>query len=353
MERLDLNDFWRDKRVLITGHTGFKGSWLTLWLTALGARVTGLSLEPESDLFDTLGVEQDIAHVIGDICEPETVRACVAKHDPEVTFHMAAQSLVLRGYREPHRTWNTNVMGSVNVMEALLPLAGRRSVVMVTTDKVYANDEQGRAYRETDRLGGHDPYSASKAAMEIAVESWRKSFAGKGDIRIASARAGNVIGGGDWAENRMVPDVVRALQAGDPVKVRNPDAVRPWQHVLEPLRGYMTLAERLLVDDDPVLQSPFNFGPSEEGIRRVRDLVTAALAIWPGRWEEMPNPDANAHEAQLLTLSTAKAEEVLGHRSRWSFETGGDATLRWYKAVFDGQSAREVSLAQLRDYGAL
>jgi CDP-glucose 4,6-dehydratase len=353
LENLEMSDFWRGKRVLVTGHTGFKGSWLSLWLSSVGAKVTGLSLEPESPFFDALGVEREINHIIGDICEPETLRKCVAENDPEVVFHMAAQSLVLRGYRAPQRTWETNVMGTLNVLEALRTLTGTRAVIMVTTDKVYANDEQGRPYQETDKLGGHDPYSSSKAAMEIVVESWRKSFFVETGIRVATVRAGNVIGGGDWAENRVIPDVARALQAGAAIVVRNPDAVRPWQHVLEPLRGYMTLAERMYLDEDPALQGPFNFGPSEDGMRCVRDLVNAALEVWPGRWEQMENADDSAHEAKLLTLCTAKAERVLGHVSRWSFEAGVAATINWYKAVSEGRCARDVSLAQLRDYGAL
>ncbi len=346
-----MSAFWQGKRVLITGHTGFKGSWLTLWLTELGAEVTGLALQPDSPFFGTLDLERRITHKIGDICASDTVAQAVAETDPEITFHMAAQSLVLQAYETPFETWSTNVMGSLRVMEALRGLKGPRAVVMITTDKVYANDETGRAFAETDPLGGHDPYSASKAAMEIAVESWRKSFFGDTDIRMASARAGNVIGGGDWAENRIVPDIARALAAGTPITVRNPDAVRPWQHVLEPLRGYMTLAEKLFTSNEISLRSQFNFGPPDEGIRCVRDVVDTALQTWPGTWHDASGGPAK-HEAKTLTLSTDKTRSLLGHGAKWRFEESVAQTIRWYKAVADGQPARAVSLEQLQRYEA-
>ncbi len=346
-----MTDFWREKRVLITGHTGFKGSWLSLWLTQLGAKVTGLSLEPESAFFPSLRLEGEITHLIGDIRDPETVERAVVASNPDVVFHMAAQSLVLRGYEKPVETWNTNVMGSLNLMQALRNLNELCAVVMVATDKVYANDERAHPFRETDPLGGYDPYSSSKAAMEIAVDSWRKSYFLGSNIRMASARAGNVIGGGDWAENRIVPDIARALEAGIPIEVRNPNAVRPWQHVLEPLRGYMTLAEKLFISDEQQFQAAFNFGPSSSGVRSVRDVVKTALSVWPGTWNDVSGTVA-AHEAGVLTLATDKAEEVLNHHPRWTFEQGVRETMNWYRAVSDGSGARETTLDQLQSYGA-
>lgn len=344
-----MNHFWHDKRVLITGHTGFKGSWLSLWLTTLGARVTGLALEPEGALFMSLGLENEMRHLIGDIRNPGIVTKALEACDPEITFHMAAQSLVLRGYDQPIDTWATNVMGSLNMMEAIRALKGPRAVVMVTTDKVYANNEQALPFSENDPLGGHDPYSSSKAAMEIAIDSWRKSFLVNTDIRLASARAGNVIGGGDWAENRIFPDIARALADGTPIEVRNPDAVRPWQHVLEPLRGYMTLAERLWLSDAPDLRTAFNFGPHPEGMRSVRDVVNAALDVWDGSWKDTSTNTAR-YEAKVLKLATQKSEDLLDHRPVWNFEKSVKAAMEWYKAVADGSSPRDISLKQLQDY---
>ncbi|MFK7746406.1 MAG: CDP-glucose 4,6-dehydratase [Roseobacter sp.] len=347
-----MNEFWKGKRVLITGHTGFKGSWLALWLQQLGAHVTGLSLAPETPFFDTLDLGECLDHHVGDIRDIETVRGIVAQCDPQIVFHMAAQSLVLRSYSLPLETWGTNVTGSLHLMEAMRTLSGPRAVVMVTTDKVYANDEQSRAFSEEDQLGGHDPYSASKAAMEIAIDSWRKSFLSKTDVRMASARAGNVIGGGDWAENRIVPDIARALAAGAAIEVRSPDAIRPWQHVLEPLRGYMNLAEQLYTSDDTTFQGAFNFGPADDGVRSVRDVVETALAAWPGKWKDTSGGTV-PHEAGVLTLSTQKAQRVLGHVGKWTFEQSVQASMSWYRAVAEGGDVRQITLQQLKAYDSL
>jgi len=346
--------FWDGKRVLITGHTGFKGSWLSLWLEQAGAQVFGLALEPygSCSLFGELGLAASIDHMVGDIRDADLVAARVKGVQPHVVFHLAAQSLVLAGYDNPLMTWQTNVLGSAHVIEALRRYAKPCAVVMVTTDKVYENLEDGRAYREGDALGGHDPYSASKAAMEIAVSSWRKSFLGNTAIRMASARAGNVIGGGDWAENRIMPDIVRSLARGDDISVRNPGAVRPWQHVLEPLAGYITLAERLWVSDDPALQSGFNFGPSPSEARPVRDLVTTALQHWPGKWHDISTPGAH-HEAALLGLDTTKARDILKVRPRWNFEQAVEHTIKWYRAANAGASIIDQTRAQIRDFETL
>ncbi|TKZ15779.1 CDP-glucose 4,6-dehydratase [Shimia litoralis] len=349
-----MSDFWSGKRVLVSGHTGFKGSWLSFWLNKLGADVAGLALSPDTNpaLFDQMGIEALVDHMIGDIRDADLVARRVAEVQPDLVFHLAAQPLVIESYATPLETWQTNVMGSCHVMQAIRQLSGRCAVVMVTTDKVYENLEDGRPYNEQHSLGGHDPYSASKAAMEFAVSSWRRSFLGGTNIRMASARAGNVIGGGDWAANRIVPDIVRALSRGKPIEVRNPDAVRPWQHVLEPLAGYLVLAERLWTSDDPVYQSGFNFGPDPQDARPVRDVVTEALRHWPGRWNDVSPEDA-VHEAGLLSLDPAKSEALLGVKPRWSFEQTIEKTINWYRSVGDGKSAAEVTEAQLSDFGGL
>jgi CDP-glucose 4,6-dehydratase len=346
--------FWRGRRVLVTGHTGFKGSWLTLWLSTLGADVAGFALEPDTSpsLFLQLGLTDAIDHRIGDVRDARAIADRVAEVRPEVVIHMAAQPLVRRSYAEPVLTWQTNVMGTVHLLEALRPIDRPCAVVIVTTDKVYENREWVHAYRETDRLGGHDPYSSSKAACELATDTWRNSFfAGRSPVRIASARAGNVIGGGDWAEDRIVPDLVRALAAGRPVTVRNPASVRPWQHVLDPLSGYLTLARNLFESDDPALQSAFNFGPDAADSRTVRDLVDEAFATWPGTAAYGDELSA-VHEARLLTLATSKARAILGWSPTWGFRRAVADTIDWYRAMHDGASPNSLSVAQVETFEA-
>jgi len=350
-------DFWGGKRVLVTGHTGFKGAWLSLWLLERGARVTGVALSPETEpsLFAQLGLAERLEHYELDIRDGAALRRVVQDAAPDVVFHLAAQALVLRSYREPARTWETNVMGTLNVLEALRGLEGPVAAVMVTTDKVYENKEWEFAYRETDPLGGHDPYSASKAAMEILVSSWRRSFlAPEGrNIRVATARAGNVIGGGDWAENRILPDIARALSAGEAVRVRNPYAVRPWQHVLEPLSGYMLLAERMHESGDVTYQDAFNFGPAAGDERTVREVVEEALRHWSGRWEDASTPEA-PHEAGRLALAADRACQRLGWKPRWKFATAIAETIGWYRAALEAPSADIATLTRdcLRRYEA-
>ncbi|MFM7087495.1 MAG: CDP-glucose 4,6-dehydratase [Cyanobium sp.] len=358
-------EFWRGRRVWLTGHTGFKGSWLALWLLELGARVSGIGLAPDSDphLFVQLGLADRLCHHIADIRDPAALRQLAAAAEPEIVLHLAAQPLVRRSYRDPLATWATNVMGSLHLLEALRQRSSPCAVVMVTTDKVYANREWDHGYRESDRLGGHDPYSASKAAAELAIASWRASFCGSAahqtpHLAIATARAGNVIGGGDWAEDRIVPDAVRALIAGTPIQVRHPAATRSWQHVLEPLGGYLLLAERLFQgqcsDAAPAgllpLADAFNFGPSLESNRPVRDLVEAALQHWPGQWQDLTDPDS-PHEAGRLHLQIDLAHHQLGWRPRWSFATTVARTLGWYHAVHHGhRSAEAACLDDLATY---
>jgi len=358
-----MHEFWADRRVLLTGHTGFKGSWLALWLSELGARVTGVGLKPDTipNLFGQLELARRLErHHLADIRDAQALAQIVQACQPEVVFHLAAQPLVRRSYRDPLGTWATNVQGSLHVLEALKPLQQPCAVVMVTTDKVYENQEWDYGYRESDRLGGHDPYSASKAAAELAIASWRASFCGVAphqspQLAIATARAGNVIGGGDWAEDRIVPDAMRALAAGQPVPVRNPNATRPWQHVLEPLGGYLRLAEALAVAQASHSQpnqycDAFNFGPLLEANRPVRQLIDAALQHWPGACNDLSGSGA-VHEAGRLHLQIDKAHHQLGWQPRWPFATTVKRTVGWYQAVHEGFSPMDCCMNDLQQYG--
>jgi CDP-glucose 4,6-dehydratase len=312
-------------------------------------------------LFGELGLDQvsgnadwgHLHHRFGDLRDLKALQQMVAEAEPEVVLHLAAQPLVRRSYRDPLGTWATNVQGSLHLLEALRPLQHKCAVVMVTTDKVYANREWDYGYREEDRLGGHDPYSASKAAAELAIASWRASFCGTGahqspHLAIATARAGNVIGGGDWAEDRVVPDAMRALAADEPIPVRRREATRPWQHVLDPLGGYLLLAEQLAANGD-AFASAFNFGPSLEANRPVQELVEAALQHWPGDWQDLSDPDA-PHEAGRLHLQIDKAHHQLGWRPRWDFATTVARTVAWYRAVHEGAGAMDCCIADLKAF---
>jgi CDP-glucose 4,6-dehydratase len=353
--------FWQGRRVLLTGHTGFKGAWLLLWLQKLGASVWGYALEadPAPNLFRQLaklrsaGEPHGWQHEEGDLADLSSLKKLVDICQPEVVLHLAAQPLVRRSYRDPLGTWATNVQGSLHLLEALKPLEHHCAVVMVTTDKVYENREWPHGYRECDRLGGHDPYSASKAAAELAIASWRASFCGTAvhqtpHLRIATARAGNVIGGGDWAEDRIVPDAMRALAAGKAIAVRRPDATRPWQHVLEPLGGYLLLAE-LLAKTGHAYASAFNFGPNAEANRSVQELVDEALRHWPGSWSKQ-SAHQSLHEAGLLQLEISKARQQLGWQPRWDFATTVELTVEWYRKVHEGACPIECCLADLKSY---
>ncbi|MEM7441507.1 MAG: CDP-glucose 4,6-dehydratase [Pseudomonadota bacterium] len=346
-----VSTFWAGKRVLVTGHTGFKGSWLSTWLQELGAHVYGLALAPVTDpsLFDELGLAGVIDHKVGDIRDAETVTDRVKNARPDVVFHLAAQPLVLASYAEPLVNWDANVMGTAHVLDALRKLQKPCAAVMITTDKVYENPDSGEAFAENARLGGHDPYAASKAACEILISSYRASFFGDHPVRVTSARAGNVIGGGDWAENRILPDIIRALAAGQPIPVRNPTATRPWQHVLEPLSGYLRLAEAAYTGAPHA--PAYNFGPDPDDTRPVRDVVETALQTWPGSWEDRSDPKAHK-ESKNLSLSIDLAKRDLGYSPRWAFDEGVARTVRWYKAVTEGGDAAAIIRSQIRDFGA-
>lgn len=349
---------YRDKTVFVTGHSGFKGSWLCLWLERLGARVVGYSLAPptQPSLFEQAHIAEGIEHNIGDVRDAEMLRAALADAKPDFVFHLAAQPLVIDSYSAPAETFATNVTGSINLMEAVRASGMRGAVVMVTTDKVYLNREWEHAYREGDPLGGHDPYSASKAAMEIAVASWRDSFFAPADearhgVRIATARAGNVIGGGDWSANRLLPDLMRALAGNGQPTLRNPGSLRPWQHVLEPLAGYLWLGARLAGPGGERFAEAWNFGPQPADVRSVGELADAVLAAWGSSdWTDATQAEA-LHEAGLLRLAIDKAVGRLGWRPVWDFAETARRTASWYKAVgANPEQARETTLADLEAY---
>jgi CDP-glucose 4,6-dehydratase len=350
---------FRGKKVFVTGHTGFKGSWLAQWLLELGATVHGYALIPETtpSLFDQLGLAHRLEHEIADIRDAETVKKSLLNFQPDFVFHLAAQPLVRRSYQIPVETYETNVNGTIHVLEALRALSNPCSAVIVTTDKCYENHESGRAYEETDPLGGHDPYSSSKAMAEIVTAAYRSSYFQDHPVCIATARAGNVIGGGDWAEDRIVPDAMRALNQGMQISVRNPFAVRPWQHVLEPLGGYLTLASALSLpttDNQQLatssLCSAYNFGPGPDSNRTVADLVKEILKHHSGAWQDASDPTA-LHEASLLNLSIEKADRLLNWQPKWKFEETIQKTVFWYDAVSSQEATPlELTNRQIAEY---
>ena len=344
---------WRGRRVLLTGHTGFKGSWLALWLTDLGAEVTGFALPPPTtpSLFDRGRMGEMVSHVEGDVRDAAAVDAVVREARPEIVFHLAAQPLVRHSYQEPVETFATNVMGTVHVLDAVRRIGGVRAVIAITTDKCYENREWVWPYRESDPMGGHDPYSSSKGCAELAIAAYRSSFfAGGGDsAAIASVRAGNVIGGGDWAADRLVPDIIRALEAGKRPLIRSPNSIRPWQHVLEALGGYLLLAERLL-DGEGALACAFNFGPGEADTRPVRWIVERMLTMWDGAsgWDQPSS--VQPHEATTLKLDCSKAREELGWRPALDLAASLRLVVDWHRATGNGEDARGVTLGQIREY---
>ncbi|KAF0208849.1 MAG: CDP-glucose 4 [Actinobacteria bacterium] len=349
--RTSFGGAFADKRVLLTGHTGFKGAWLSRWLLDLGAQVTGYALEPDTtpSLYSDLDLRALMDSRIGDIRDADRLSAVLTEVRPEVVFHLAAQPLVRRSYAEPKYTFETNVLGTVNLLEAVRASADCRVVVNVTTDKVYANPETGDAFDEACPLGGFDPYSASKAASELVTAAYRDSFFSAPDMAaLATARAGNVIGGGDWAVDRLVPDCTRALLAGDPVVVRNPGSTRPWQHVLDPLSGYLRLGSVLLGDRS--LAGAFNFGPDPAAVRSVGELADEFVSVWgSGSWSA-PDTGVHPHEAAQLRLAIAKAGRELQWSPLWDFDTAVERTAAWYRAYCAGESASDLVEADLGAY---
>jgi CDP-glucose 4,6-dehydratase len=348
--------FWRGKKVFLTGHTGFKGSWMSLWLQSLGAEVTGYSLEPPTSpsLFETASVASGMRSITGDVCDLLHVERAMADCKPDIVFHMAAQSLVRVSYKDPILTYQTNVMGTANLLEAVRGIKSVSAVLVITTDKCYENRNSSEGYREIDALGGRDPYSNSKACAELVVSAYRSSFFGAAArnarcVGVASARSGNVIGGADWAQDRLVPDIVRAFADGKMLKIRNPDAIRPWQYVLEPLRGYLMLAQKLY-EDGANFSSGWNFGPDPNDVHSVRWLVEEIASAWgsPVGWEI--DEGEHPHEAQLLQLDCSKAAQQLGWRPVLSLPEALAMTIEEYRHFLRGKNVREKCLEQILAY---
>jgi CDP-glucose 4,6-dehydratase len=358
MEDVDMkafvqSDFWQDKRVLLTGHTGFKGGWLALWLQSMGAHVRGIALPPPAapSLFGVAHVGEGMDHCIGDIRDYSTLRPLVVDFQPEIVFHLAAQPLVRRSYRLPIETYATNVMGTVHILEAARDAGSVRAIVNITTDKCYENREWLWGYRENEPMGGHDPYSSSKGCAELVSSAYRRSFLEAAGIGLGTARAGNVIGGGDWAEDRLVPDILRALQDNQTVRIRNPHAIRPWQHVLEPLSGYLLLAKRLYAGNTADAEA-WNFGPRDEDARPVQWIVERLCAAWGGSSNWTPQPGEHPHEAGWLKLDISKARQRLHWAPRWTLDTALVHTAEWHRAWLDGHDMRAVCLRQISAYTA-
>lgn len=345
--------FWRGKRVVLTGHTGFKGSWLSLWLQAMGAQVRGIAMAPPTrpSLFEVARVADGMDACTADIRDLGAIRSLMTDFQPEVVIHMAAQALVRQSYRDPVDNFATNVMGTVHVLEAARQCSSVRTIVNVTTDKCYENRERDWGYREDEALGGHDPYSSSKACAELVSAAYRKSFLREAGIALATARAGNVVGGGDWAEDRLVPDILRALEAGAPARIRHPQALRPWQHVLEPLSGYLVLAERLCAKGQEAAQA-WNFGPRDEDARPVAWLASALCERWGGAASWVPQADAGPHEAGRLMLDITQARERLGWQPRWSLAQALDHIVDWHQAWRRSEDMRALCLKQIAAYDA-
>jgi CDP-glucose 4,6-dehydratase len=347
-------DFWRGKRIFLTGHTGFKGGWLSLWLQAMGAEVHGYALQPPTSpaMFDVAAVGRDMADsTIADIRDADSLRTAMQSARPEIVFHLAAQPLVRYSYDQPAETYAVNVMGTVNLFEAIRTTPGVRAVVNVTSDKCYENREWVWGYRENEAMGGFDPYSSSKGCAELVTSAYRRSFLEAEGVALASARAGNVIGGGDWAVDRLIPDFLRAMDAGETLTIRSPLATRPWQHVLEPLSGYLMLAERLYTDGMEFAEA-WNFGPSGEDVRPVQWIVER-LAEKRKDVSWKCTDASRPHEAHYLKLDSSKAHGRLNWHPRWQLHTALDKTLEWHEAWRRSDDMRSVALAQINDYRQL
>ena len=346
------SDFWRGKRVFLTGHTGFKGSWLSLWLQNLGAQVHGLALESPTtpNLFTVAQVEAGMAsHTIGDIRDLAVVQKTMQTAQPDIVIHMAAQPLVRLSYAEPVETYATNVMGTVHVLESARSTPSVKAIVVVTTDKCYENKEWAWGYRENEPMGGHDPYSNSKGCAELVTSAYRNSFLQNSGIAVASARAGNVIGGGDWAADRLVPDILRAFEQNQPVTIRNPHATRPWQHVLEPLSGYLTLAEHLVTQGQTYAEG-WNFGPKDDDAQPVQWIVEHMVNSWSNGASWQQDGGTHPHEANYLKLDISKAKARLGWQPRWPLATALENITVWHQAYLANADMKKLCLAQIEQY---
>lgn len=344
-------DFWRNKRVLLTGHTGFKGGWLSLWLQSMGANLHGLSLAPATNpnLFTAANISSGMASTFGDIRDYETVRNVVAQFKPEIVIHMAAQPLVRRSYENPIETYSTNVMGVVYVLETLRQTSSVRVVLNVTTDKCYENREWVWGYREDEPMGGFDPYSSSKGCSELITSAYRRSYFEKSGVGLATARAGNVIGGGDWSSDRLIPDTLRSFEMGEPVVIRNPAATRPWQHVLEPLSGYLILVERLW-DDPKRFSEGWNFGPLDKDVQPVSLVVDTLAKKWGSGVSWEINKSSTPHEANLLKLDISKAQQYLDWVPRWSLDVALEKVVKWHQGRLGGRIPRSLCEEQISEF---
>ena len=358
MEKMVDNAFWKNKVVLVTGHTGFKGSWLTLWLKSMGAKVIGYSLDPNTapNLYDTLNLESDITSLIGDIRDLSSLNKCFDKHNPEIVFHLAAQALVRSSYQNPVETYSTNVMGTVNILEAARLSQSVRVIVNITTDKTYENKEWVYPYRETDRLGGYDPYSNSQACSELVSSAYRNSFFNIKDydihkVGIATVRAGNVIGGGDWSTDRLIPDIIKALSCNEQIVIRNPKSIRPWQHVLEPLSGYLVLAQKLYNQKEATIFSDsWNFGPNDHDVKDVSWIADKLVSLWGGNVIWKTTDLSGPHEAKLLKLDISKAQKELGWTPKLDLSHALNLIVEWYQAFNSGDNMKEYTINQIKKY---
>jgi CDP-glucose 4,6-dehydratase len=348
--------FWQGKKVFITGHTGFKGSWLSLWLQSLGAQVTGFALAPPTNpsLFDVAHVEAGMVSIRGDVRDFDSLQNSILDAKPEIVFHMAAQALVRYSYDHPVETYSTNVMGTVHLLEAIRSTPSVKAVVNVTSDKCYENNEQVCGYSEENRMGGFDPYSSSKGCAELVTAAYRNSFFPPESyhlhgVALATSRAGNVIGGGDWAQSRLIPDLILAIVKGQPVKIRNPQSIRPWQHVLEPLSGYLLLAESLFVHG-PIYAEGWNFGPNDDDAQSVSWLLHHWIQVWGKGASWTLDTDAHPHEAHSLKLDCAKAKTRLGWHPKWPLAVALDQVVAWQKQYEQGANMRDVTLSQIETY---
>jgi CDP-glucose 4,6-dehydratase len=350
MKKMIEQEFWQGKRVFLTGHTGFKGSWISLWLSSLGAKVKGYSLPPPTtpSLFEEAKIELVVDSQIGDIRDFQTLKKSIVDFNPDILIHMAAQPLVRYSYDAPVETYETNVIGTVNVFEAARACKSLRAIINITTDKCYENDGRSIGYRESDAMGGYDPYSSSKGCAELVTSAYRRSFLQEQGIGLASVRAGNVIGGGDWAEDRLIPDILKSFEKNELVVIRNPKATRPWQHVLEPLSGYLILAERLYNNQDDYAEG-WNFGPNEQDVKPVEWILDKMIEKWPdANWKLDKN--SNPYEASFLQLDISKAKSKLGWEPVWKLSHTLGKIVEWHKAWTNKEDIRLICLKEIQEY---